>query len=1043
MKNDQNDQIDAHGDVDQDDEDEDTGAIHKPSKRKYNEVSLMNDHFEDPVENSTNNVEENRSPTSTEKVEERIETGGETEAQRQLREYQEWVGTAEEATAFGEKLLKQDVDKTKTTNGSQEKDKDGANNKTDSGKDLSSAPLEVRMSERDKLMKLSREKYLVERDQRQRELLRRELDDVEFLYGKDLKGLSEEEKAKHRRQRKILEVASEIDSLREKTVEGYSMPDQRMNKSSRGGGRLGADERRALLEGRYDDTENGSSTKMKFGGGEQDRLEQELIARAKEGEKTKAQGGAAAGALSSRSEGIISGGQVYEMVDDEQLAAIEFISDEVLKGLNQQQSTTAGKSKRRRRQRRTSAATAKEDKKLKKRVSDDQGKEKASDKETGKTLTQKEEIARELLKVRQSLPIYSWREDLLAAIAEHQVLVVVAETGSGKTTQIPQYLHEVGYSKLGKIGCTQPRRVAAMSVATRVAQEVGCKLGHDVGYSIRFEDCTTDGTVIKYMTDGMLLREFLTSPSLESYSVMMIDEAHERTLCTDILFGLIKDIARFRKDLKIVISSATLDYMKFSQYFDKAPVFNVPGRRFDVEILYAKAPEADYLDAVVVTCLHTHITEPLSEGPGNDILVFLTGQEEIETCAESLNYRCMKLGSKIKELLVCPIYASLPSEQQAKVFIPTPKGSRKVVLATNIAETSLTIQGIRYVIDTGFCKQKSYNPRTGMESLIVTPISQAAANQRSGRAGRTQSGKCFRLYTKWSFNKELPENTVPEVQRTNLASVVLMLKSLGIDNLIQFDFMDPPPAETLVRSLEMLYALGALNTAGQLTKLGRRMAEFPCDPQLAKMLIGSERYHCTEECLSIAAMLDCGNAVFYRPKEKQVHADTSKANFARAKVGDHMMLLNVYSQWVLTGYSTQWCYENYVQPRALRRARDIREQLERLCERVEINVKSNPDPNAVRKAITSGFFYHTAKLSRDGSGYRTIKNPHTVFMHPQTSYKFLQRKEDELILPKWLVYHELVFTTKEYMRTVSEIRADWLLEIAPHVYQSKELAGGK
>jgi HrpA-like RNA helicase len=318
----------------------------------------------------------------------------------------------------------------------------------------------------------------------------------------------------------------------------------------------------------------------------------------------------------------------------------------------------------------------------------------------------------------------------------------------------------------------------------------------------------------------MLLREFLGEPDLASYSVMMIDEAHERTLHTDVLFGLIKDIARFREDIKIIISSATMNAEAFSTYFDDAAIFNIPGRTFDVEILYTKAPEADYLDAAVVTVLQTHITQPF---PG-DILVFFTGQEEIEAAVETLTERTKGLGARIKELLICPIYASLPSEQQAKIFEPTPPDARKVVIGTNIAETSLTIDGICFVIDTGFCKQKTYNPRSGIESLIVTPISQAQAAQRAGRAGRTQPGTCFRLYTSWAYAHELEENTVPEIQRTNMNSVVLMLKSLGIHDLLHFDFMDPPPAEMLIRALEQLYALGALNDRGELTKLGRRVA---------------------------------------------------------------------------------------------------------------------------------------------------------------------------------------------------------------------------
>ncbi|XP_013884176.1 pre-mRNA-splicing factor ATP-dependent RNA helicase DHX16 [Austrofundulus limnaeus] len=640
-------------------------------------------------------------------------------------------------------------------------------------------------------------------------------------------------------------------------------------------------------------------------------------------------------------------------------------------------------------------------------------------------LSQAEVKKRSIQEVRRSLPIFPYRDALLAAIQEHQILVIEGETGSGKTTQIPQYLLEEGYTSGGmKIGCTQPRRVAAMSVSARVAEEMSVKLGNEVGYSIRFEDCTSERTVLKYMTDGMLLREFLTEPDLASYSVVIIDEAHERTLHTDILFGLIKDIARFRPDLKVLVASATLDTERFSCFFDDAPVFRIPGRRFPVDIFYTKAPEADYLDACVVSVLQIHVTQP----PG-DILVFLTGQEEIEACCEMLQERCRRLGSKIAELLILPIYANLPSDMQAKIFTPTPPGARKVVVATNIAETSLTIDGIIYVIDPGFCKQKSYNARTGMESLIVTPCSRASANQRAGRAGRVAAGKCFRLYTAWAFKHEMEETTVPEIQRTNLGNVVLLLKSLGINDLIHFDFMDPPPHETLVLALEQLYALGALNHLGELTKLGRRMAELPVDPMLSKMILASEQYKCSEEVLTVAAMLSVNNAIFYRPKDKVVHADNARMNFV-VPGGDHLVLLNVYTQWVESGYSTQWCYENFIQFRSMRRARDVRDQLEGLMDRIEVEVLSCQGDNIpIRKAVTAGYFYHTARLSK--GGYKTVKHQQMVYVHPNSSLFEEQ--------PRWLIYHELVFTTKEFMRQVIEIDSSWLLEVAPHYYKSKEL----
>ncbi|KAG0003789.1 hypothetical protein BGZ80_005733, partial [Entomortierella chlamydospora] len=432
---------------------------------------------------------------------------------------------------------------------------------------------------------------------------------------------------------------------------------------------------------------------------------------------------------------------------------------------------------------------------------------------------------------------------------------------------------------------------------------------------------------------------------------------------------------------------------------------------------YTASPEANYLAAAITTVMQIHI----SQGPG-DILVFLTGQDEIENAAENLSQTCRVLGDKIQELIVCPIYSSLPSDMQGKIFEPTPEGSRKVVLATNIAETSITIDGVKFVIDPGFSKMLSYNPKTGMESLVVTPCSRASANQRKGRAGRVGPGKCFRLYTQWAYYNELDENTVPEIQRINLNSVVLTLKSLGINDILGFEFMDPPPAETLMRALEQLYALGALNDKGQLTKLGRRMAEFPGDPMMAKTLIMAEKYHCTEEIASIVSMLSVQNAIFYRPRDKKLHADKARQNLTKPG-GDHLTLLNIWDQWVESNYSIQWCRENFLQHRSMSRARDIRDQMVGLMERTEVAMVSNPNPSdtaPIRRAITSGFFYNAAKLNRSGDSYRTVKSNQTVVIHPSSS--LYQSK------PKWVVYFELVLTSKEFMRIVMEIESEWLKE---------------
>ncbi|KAM7345400.1 ATP-dependent RNA helicase pea [Cochliomyia hominivorax] len=625
-----------------------------------------------------------------------------------------------------------------------------------------------------------------------------------------------------------------------------------------------------------------------------------------------------------------------------------------------------------------------------------------------------------LVEQRQSLPIYKLRDDLIKAVTDNQILIVIGETGSGKTTQITQYLAECGFTARGKIGCTQPRRVAAMSVAKRVAEEFGCRLGQEVGYTIRFEDCTSPETAIKYMTDGMLLRECLIEADLKGYSVIMLDEAHERTIHTDVLFGLLKTAVQKRPELKLIVTSATLDAVKFSQYFFEAPIFTIPGRTFPVEVLYTKEPETDYLDASLITVMQIHLREP----PG-DILLFLTGQEEIDTACEILYERMKSLGPDVPELIILPVYSALPSEMQTRIFDPAPPGSRKVVIATNIAETSLTIDGIFYVVDPGFVKQKVYNSKTGMDSLVVTPISQAAAKQRAGRAGRTGPGKCYRLYTERAYRDEMLPTPVPEIQRTNLATTVLQLKTMGINDLLHFDFMDAPPVESLVMALEQLHSLSALDDEGLLTRLGRRMAEFPLEPNLSKMLIMSVALQCSDEILTIVSMLSVQN-VFYRPKDKQALADQKKAKFNQIE-GDHLTLLAVYNSWKNNKFSNAWCYENFVQIRTLKRSQDVRKQLLGIMDRHKLDVVS-AGKNSVRiqKAICSGFFRNAAKKDPQ-EGYRTLVDSQVVYIHPSSALFNRQ--------PEWVIYHELVQTTKEYMREVTTCDPKWLVEFAPSFFR--------
>lgn len=640
----------------------------------------------------------------------------------------------------------------------------------------------------------------------------------------------------------------------------------------------------------------------------------------------------------------------------------------------------------------------------------------------------------EIYKKRTTLPVWDYKDKFLEVLDQNQCLTLVGETGSGKTTQIPQWCLEYcktrtppGQRRL--VACTQPRRVAAMSVATRVAEEMDVQLGAEVGYSIRFEDCVSDRTVLKYCTDGMLLREAMNCPLLDSYGVIILDEAHERTLATDILMGLIKEIVRQRKDIKIVVMSATLDSGKFQNYFENCPLMSVPGRTFPVEIFYTPEPEKDYLEAAIRTVVQIHVCEEV-EG---DILLFLTGQEEIEEACKRVKREIDNLGPEVGELKCIPLYSTLPPNLQQRIFEPPPPKrlngaiGRKCVVSTNIAETSLTIDGVVFVIDPGFSKQKVYNPRIRVESLLVCPISKASAMQRAGRAGRTKPGKCFRLYTEKAYKNEMTDQTYPEILRSNLGTVVLQLKKLGVEDLVHFDFMDPPAPETLMRALEMLNYLAAIDDNGELTQLGSLMAEFPLDPQLAKMVIASTELNCSNEILSVTAMLSVPQC-FVRPTEAKKAADDAKARFAHID-GDHLTLLNVYHAFKQNHEDVQWCYDNFVNYRALKNADNVRTQLARIMDkfslkRLSTDFKSKDYYINIRKALVAGFFMQVAHLERSGH-YITVKDNQLVQLHPST---VLDHK------PEWALYNEFVLTTKNFIRTVTDVKPEWLVQMAPQYY---------
>ncbi|XP_064420527.1 probable ATP-dependent RNA helicase DHX35 [Latimeria chalumnae] len=636
---------------------------------------------------------------------------------------------------------------------------------------------------------------------------------------------------------------------------------------------------------------------------------------------------------------------------------------------------------------------------------------------------------------RQKLPVFKLRNHILYLIENYQTVVIVGETGCGKSTQIPQYLAEAGWTAEGKVvGVTQPRRVAAVSVAGRVAEERGAVLGHEVGYSIRFDDCSDpQATRIKFLTDGMLVREMMADPLLKKYSVLMLDEAHERTLYTDILIGLLKKIQKKRGDLRLIVASATLDAEKFKEFFnrnetndpinDTCAIMTIQGRTFPVDIFYTLSPVPDYVKATVETVMKIHQNE--TDG---DILAFLTGQEEVERVVAMVieQARALSRSGMKKHLRVLPMYAGLPYSEQMKVFERVSHNVRKVVVATNIAETSITINGIVFVIDCGFVKLRAYHPETAIESLVVVPVSQASAKQRAGRAGRNRSGKCYRVFTEEDFEK-LPSATVPEMQRSNLAPVILQLKALGIDNVLRFSFLSPPPAQSMVQALELLYALGGVDEHCQLTDpLGLRMAEFPLNPMYAKMLLESGKFGCSEEILSVAAMMQIQN-VFVTPPNQKAQAAQEHRKFAVSE-GDHLTMLNVYEAFIKHEKSSQWCQEHFLNYKGLVRATAVREQLKRLLSKFKLpKTSSEGDPDPVLRCIVSGFFGNAAKLHYTGS-YRTIRDDHELHIHP-TSVLYGEKP------PQWVVYNEVIQTSRYYMRDITAVEPSWLLELAPHFYQ--------
>lgn len=649
---------------------------------------------------------------------------------------------------------------------------------------------------------------------------------------------------------------------------------------------------------------------------------------------------------------------------------------------------------------------------------------------------------------KKLLPIYYVKDKLLKIIDENQVSIIIGETGSGKSTQLVQYLYEKGFcdqlSLSGEkriIGCTQPRRVAAKSLAQRVSQELNCILGKEVGYSVRFEDKTTPkSTLIKFMTDGILLRELIVDNYLDKYACIIIDEVHERSLYTDVLLGLFKILIKKRKDLKLIITSATMDYQKFVNYFGNPTLFRISGTNFPIEIFYSKNVNFDYVEVAVKQVLTIHLKNQKLNDYYNDgdILVFMTGQEDVEVTCDLLKEKLSLLDNP-PPLDIFPVYSALPSEMQKKIFNSKNKHIRKVVISTNIAETSLTIQGIKYVIDSGLIKVKSYNPKINMDTLQVVPVSITNAKQRSGRAGRTENGIVYRLFTESAFDDDkLFYQPIPEIQRVNLNNVVLLLKSLKIDNVIDFPFLDPPSKDLLGFSLYELWYMGALDEFGNLKELGRLMTNFPMEPCLSKCIILSSKkeFSCSDEILTIVSMLSLHSVIY----ESKKYSEKTKEKFL-VPGSDHLTLLNIYNQWEShlkksnnnLSKSKYWCQKNFLQLKYLLKAKDIKKQALLIMQKLNLPLLKSKSDTDIKRCLCASFFHQLAKLEKFNINrspeFKNLRHTYIkMHLHPTSVLN------DSDLISSYVIYHELIFTSKEYISCVTLIDPIWLLEFGHCFY---------
>ncbi|KAF2096689.1 ATP-dependent RNA helicase-like protein [Rhizodiscina lignyota] len=658
-----------------------------------------------------------------------------------------------------------------------------------------------------------------------------------------------------------------------------------------------------------------------------------------------------------------------------------------------------------------------------------------------------------LLPIRKQLPIWSHQQEIRQSLRRTDVLVLSGETGSGKSTQVPQFLLTEQWCN-GRIAVTQPRRVAAISLARRVAEEMGTPLGSSspasrVGYSVRFDNSTSANTRIKYLTEGMLLQELLRDPALKEYSAVIVDEIHERSVNVDLILGFLRNLlttgrhAREGKPLKVVIMSATVDTEKLVKFFDEgykiphlgsseSPVQSkfistvyVEGRQYPVSINYLPEPTNNIIEMSLKTIFQTHYKEPL---PG-DILIFLPGQEIIENLERQINELAANMEAEVPKMLTLPLFAALPQAAQQRIFQPAPPRTRKIILSTNIAETSVTVPGIRHVVDCGTVKMKYFHSKLGLEALLAKPISQSAAIQRKGRAGREAPGKCYRLYPESEYVK-LDRNTRPEILRCDLSQAILIMKARGVNDVLNFPLLDPPPQKAMEKALLLLLQLGALNGEdGSINEIGQKMAKLPLTPTLARVIVEAAKpeMDCLEDVIDVLACLSVEN-IFLNPatEEKREAAEAARKDLFRRE-GDHITLLSAVRAYTSERTDRrEWAEQRWISHRAMQNVMNVRKQLHAQCKQLGFLSKDaslradsasftaldERKTDMIIQCLTRGFLFNTAALHPDGS-YRTLFGKQTVAIHP-SSVLFGRKVEA-------IVFSEFVFTTKAYARGVSAV----------------------